>query len=208
MRILITGGAEKLAIGSNRRYIGRIVGLVDYVTMMKAEKLGINIEGGSTKGGGGGRVLIFVKDKFPGAYKGGYALRSHVVWWLNTGEIIGPEFDIHHKKGKLDDRFSQLEKIDHIKHSHYHNPKTVVMVRCRCKKCGKIFRLEQWRLKDKSRGQYCSPGCYQIRERLSTLVSKNCMICGKVYICPPSQVDKRKTCSYKCAVIFRLGRGE
>jgi hypothetical protein len=150
--------------GSNKRYIGRVVGLVDKKTVEKAKAVGIeNIAGGSINKKDK-RVRIFVKGLYPGAHpSGGYALRSRVVWWLNTGEVLhGLEKNIHHKNHvRSDDRFSNLEKIGHHDHTRLHNPKTVEMVERTCIHCLHFFTIERWRLKDESRGRFCSQKCYQ-----------------------------------------------
>lgn len=99
---------------------------------------------------------------YPGAHKGGLALRSRVVWWLHTGEaIVGGELDIHHKnEDRADDHFGNLEKLDHLIHARQHNPKSRVEVLRKCKGCGKEFLIAQWRLKDETRGQFCGQDCY------------------------------------------------
>ncbi len=181
-------------------------GLVDEKTIKKAAAVGIDITGGSINKKDG-RVRIFVKGKVPGTHGSGYALRSRVVWWLNTGEVLigSGDFDIHHKtQNRADDRFDKLEKLDHRKHARHHNPKTVVMVRCECKKCGKIFRLEQWRFKDESRGQYCSQRCYQTRVRTIVRFTKNCEQCGMSFVCLPSH--KRRFCSNACSANHQWSR--
>lgn len=177
-----------------------MIGIVDQKTITKAKAVHVNIAGGSVNKVDG-RVRIFVKGKFPHT-SGGYALRSRVVWWINTGEVLPADIDIHHKdENRTNDSFDNLERMDHIDHAHHHNPKTVVMVECVCKTCNGVFKLEKWRLKEKSRGQYCSQSCYQSRVRPSTLVSIICKECGSPYKVVPSRVDKSHCCSYSCSGI-------
>jgi hypothetical protein len=188
-------------IGSNHRYRGRVVGLVDEATIAKAKAAGIeNIAGGCINKTHE-HVLIYVRGLFPGAHASGYALRSRVVWWLHTGEvIIGREIDVHHdNEDKIDDRLDNLKRLDHPVHSRLHNPKTVEMVERSCGTCGGSFKIEKWRLRDKSRGQFCSQGCYQLREQKKIRVAVSCQECGKSYEVIPSRLDKTKFCSYECA---------
>ncbi len=176
-----------------------MIGLVDDRTRELAVFAGICIVGGNVNKRDG-RVRIFVKRRFPGAHKSGYALRSRVVWWLRTGEIIvGTEIDIHHKNEiRSDDRFENLEKLDHIDHSHYHNPKGLTEVECLCRGCGKTFSVPQWRLKESGRGSFCSQECYQTSPKPSSKVAMICECCGAKYRVPPSQTARRRYCSYSC----------
>lgn len=139
-------------------------GIVDDTTVEKAHELGIWIEGGSISPQHG-HVTVYAKGKYPGLLKSTYALRSHLVWWLNTGEvIISGKYDIHHKNGnKIDDSFDNLEKLSHKEHLHLHNPK--IYADSICQQCNKIFKIVAWRLKDKNRGKFCSQACYQVLKR-------------------------------------------
>lgn len=112
------------------------------------------------------RVILFCRW-FPGAHKSGYALRSRVVWWLHTGEVIkGASENIHHKNGiRSDDRFSNLEKMKHGLHSSHHNASRINNVSRTCKACRKAFDINAWRLKEENRGKFCSQQCYQAYPR-------------------------------------------
>lgn len=147
--------------GSNLRYKNRRIGFVDRKTERLAATLGLNLAGGSINKQHK-HVVLFVRDLFPGSHKSRYALRSRVVWWLRTGEaIIGGDVDIHHKnENKIDDRFSNLKKLDHAEHSKLHNPYGSKLKTRICKHCGDAFHIDSWRLKDKSRGRFCSQRCY------------------------------------------------
>jgi hypothetical protein len=146
--------------GSNNRYIGRKIGLVDELTIQKAALFDLVIAAGSINKNDK-RVRVFVKGVYPDAHKQGYALRSRVVWWLNTGEVVTRGFDIHHKNHvRHDDRFENLEKLPHDKHARHHNSKKVVMVERQCQCCGNSFLIKRFRLKDLSRGRFCSQLCY------------------------------------------------
>ena len=142
-------------------------GLVDSKSVKLGRRVGIDVAGGYLNSNDG-RVRLFVKGKYPGAQpSGGYALRSRVVWWLNTGEVIrGLDFNVHHKNEiRHDDRFSNLEKLvmgDHMRH-HHCDPESLPM--CKCKHCGNPFKINRWRLKEKTRGSFCSQQCYQHHPR-------------------------------------------
>jgi predicted Zn-ribbon and HTH transcriptional regulator len=156
-----------MKIGSNQRYVDRIVGQVDRKTIEKAKGVGIeNIAGGSINKTHK-HVLIFIKGVFPGAHRSGYAMRSRVVWWLNTGEVVvGDKIDIHHDdEDKTNDRFSNLKRLEHLAHAHHHHPKGLHLVQKNCIKCGIAFKIDRWRLKDPSRGRFCSQGCYHAQTR-------------------------------------------
>lgn len=137
-----------------------MIGSVDRKTIRLAKRVGIDIAAGSINKRDG-RVRIFVKGKFPGAHKSGYALRSRVVWWLNTGSVPDKSTDIHHENTvRTDDRFSNLEANDHVAHSRAHNPKGLKAKERICSGCGHPFQIDAWRLKDRTRGQFCSQECY------------------------------------------------
>lgn len=148
---------SSLSMGSRKM---RRVGLVDENTIAKAAAVGINIAGGSINKKDR-RVRVFVKGKFPRTSHG-YALRSRVVWWLNTGELVPANVvDIHHRNtNRSDDRFENLEKRCHIQHGKDHHPKTCQVERT-CLECGVAFTIDRWRLKDPSRGRFCGQDCYQ-----------------------------------------------
>lgn len=173
------------------------VGRVDNKTIKLAAKFGIFIQGGCL-GKEDGRVCTNTNGKFPGA------LRSRIVWWLNTGEVIvGKEIDIHHKNTiKSDDRFSNLEKLDHVKHAHLHNPKGLKLVEFVCAECNNPFKLDGWRARDEGRGKFCSLACYYKHPRKSSNVEKFCIECGASFWTNLARVDIAKYCSYSC-----MGKG-
>lgn len=138
-----------------------MIGLVNKTSLIKAYKLGIDLSGGLPRGQRrSSRIAVFA-NKFPGAHKDGFALRSRVVWWIHTGEIIsGMEFNIHHRNGnRIDDRFRNLKKIKHLEHSKLHNPKQPEVL-CICIVCQNQFSLPQWYLNNPSKGKFCSLKCY------------------------------------------------
>ena len=138
--------------------------MVDSQTRRLAKELGIDMDAGH----------INVKDKrfrlhcgsaYPAADARGYALRARVVWWLNTGELItGLKWNIHHINGeRADDRFCNLEKLDHVAHAREHNPRR--RIKRICKGCKQPFEIKPYRLKEKGRGSYCSQECYHAHPR-------------------------------------------
>ena len=139
---------------------GGMIGLIDHETIELGKRIGLDVSGGSINKRDG-RVRLTAAGKLAGWHS--QPLRSRVVWWLHTGELlVGCEFDIHHRNHvRTDDRFDNLEKIGHIEHAKEHNPSTVVMVERVCRICSGTFQIKQWRLKDPSRGLYCGQACYQ-----------------------------------------------
>ncbi len=142
-----------------------MIGIVDRKTIRLGKDRGIDIAGGCINKKDG-RVRVFVKGKFPGAHKSGYALRSRVVWWLNTGKLLPAKIDAHHKNTiRIDDRFRNIEPKDHVAHSRAHNPKGAAMVNRECVACGGYFMIDRWRLTDPMRGRFCCQKCYHAQAR-------------------------------------------
>jgi hypothetical protein len=154
--------------GQNIRFANRITGQVDSRTIELAKAKGIDcIAGGSiSKKDGRVRVSLAIRtDVFPGSHKNGGCLRSRLVWWLNTGEVIkgnGP-IDIHHKDtNRTNDRFDNLEKIDHFLHGKMHNAdRKTEYIECKCENCGNPFQKKKYRITYNPRsGRFCSQICY------------------------------------------------
>jgi len=104
----------------------------------------------------GGRFLVYRPD-YPRANMDGYAFRSHVVYWLNTGEVPSSKMELHHKnKNKLDDRFENLILLTHSQHQSEHRANWVTIT---CIHCGKTFREHAWRA-SKRNISFCSQKCY------------------------------------------------
>lgn len=164
-RILVTGGAKMRTSGMTpEKYFSKRVGEVDEKSIKLALDLGLNVAGGSL-GKKSGRVMLSTRHIYPGAHANGYALRSRVIWWLNTGEVVDKNTDLHYKnRNKIDDRFENLEKLDHSKHSQLHNSERENKIKCVCKECGIEFFMSQWQV-DGSRGKFCSQDCYHGHKR-------------------------------------------
>jgi len=108
-----------------------------------------------------GRFLVYRPD-YPRAYKGGYAQRAHVVWWLYYDEVHPDEMALHHKNGiKTDDEIDNLELMDHGEHTRFHCSKPGVELIC--ERCERPFRVPAWRIRSRvGRGgtvKFCSNRC-------------------------------------------------
>lgn len=145
----------------------KIPGIINDDLYERAAKMGVALKQG-TLNKYDGRVRMFCR-KFPGTTKSGYALRSRIVWWVYTGEVIpsGCEWNIHHKNhNRADDRIENLEKIKHSDHTHHHHGykgEGVTWATKKCTHCREEFKIDVVRFKDKSspgRGKFCSQECY------------------------------------------------
>lgn len=104
----------------------------------------------------------------------GWAFRSHIVWWLETGQAICHPLAVHHSNhDRLDDRFENLQLMLAGEHTRYHSQK--LLIGCRCETCGEIFFLPQWRING-GRGRWCSVLCarrsQENRSRVSMLAKR------------------------------------
>ena len=82
----------------------------------------------------------------------GYAFRSHIVWWLHTGEVVPKNCVLHHKNGNhKDDSFDNLEVMlyrDHMR-LHYSNS-----INTKCAFCAAAFTYKPSRPR-----KFCSVRC-------------------------------------------------
>ena len=85
--------------------------------------------------------LIVPPKDYPGhLYRGKYALEHRVVWWENTGYLPGPNEDIHHINGqKRDNRFENLELVNHAEHARNHSTIGRTMIKLVCPNCDTIL---------------------------------------------------------------------
>jgi len=145
--------------------------MIDRNSIRLAKLVNINLRNGH-RTGKDGRFMLVKPIGYPACHALGNALRSRVVWWLNTGEALtGLAFHIHHiNHNNTDDRIENLQKISHSDHSKLHATKAGAHVSLKCKGCKNIFTIERWRLKDKcsGRGKYCSQQCYQAQPKSSS----------------------------------------
>ena len=108
-----------------------------------------------------GRFMVYRPD-YPKTYKGGYALRAHVVYWLNTGDVPTHGMELHHKNEiKTDDRFENLVLLTHSEHQTEHKANWITII---CAHCGKEFKEHAWRVAQRN-VKFCSQACYQAKPR-------------------------------------------
>lgn len=140
------------------------VPFVDEETRMRGIERGIDLEKGSLRTVNGRFFLTVSMDLYPGIHNtSNSALRSRVVWWIFTGDIlVGCKFNIHHKnRNRSDDSFSNLEKIGHSEHTRLHHPIGAADVEKKCRQCGSTFTIQRHRLKEIGRGSFCNRICYK-----------------------------------------------
>jgi hypothetical protein len=103
------------------------------------------------------------RPDYPRCFPGGYAKRSHVVWWLETGQVPPLNTALHHLNGdKLDDRFVNLALMAHGAHTREHSRKPRIAVLCNC--CGREFLVAEWKIKT-GKGKFCSRECFNATPR-------------------------------------------
>lgn len=96
------------------------------------------------------------RPDYPKAWSDGYAKRYAVVFWLKTGHCPRQGEALHHKnENTLDDRFCNLELIDHGEHSRRHRLRSPM----RCRACKQLFQCPKGKLTSTRR--YCSFACYR-----------------------------------------------
>ncbi len=107
-----------------------------------------------------GRFRVWLPDH-PRAYEGGYILRAIVAYEAYHKIVVSADMDIHHKDGdRLNDSKENLEMMPHGKHTIHHCRVPEAHIIRVCQQCKKEFTIERWRLKDPSRGRFCSIKCY------------------------------------------------
>ena len=108
-----------------------------------------------------GRFRVYRPD-YPNAYQGGYALRSHVVWWLKTGVVASIDTQLHHKdENKLNDSLSNLILLTHSQHRKIHQGNDVTL---NCEHCLKDFIVKFSRAQERV-VRFCSQSCFHSHPR-------------------------------------------
>ena len=108
-----------------------------------------------------GRFRVYRPD-YPRAYSEGYALRSHVVYWLHTGEPHPDGTELHHKNRiTSDDRFENLIVLTRSAHQIEHKENWILIT---CANCGAQFKEHVWRTKNRNI-RFCSQKCYHLYPR-------------------------------------------
>lgn len=147
-----------------------------------------------------GRFRVFRPD-CPRAYKNGWALRAHVVWWLHHGATHDRMYELHHKDhNRLNDAIDNLIPLTQSAHASLHRAN---LVEHQCIRCGVSFKTHAWR----ARGRlikFCSKKCRDTgprpeRYRRATLACKEC---GEQFVVPKHKKDERVFCSNSCSATF------
>jgi endogenous inhibitor of DNA gyrase (YacG/DUF329 family) len=142
-----------------------------------------------------GRFIVYRPD-YPRAWDNGCALRSHVHWWISTGDVVPVGCNLHHRnEDKLDDRIENLELLGHGEHTALHSrkPPNVLI----CVQCGNSFVASRGRHR-----KFCSQRCYHQAPKDSRRVSMICEECGQSFEVIRSHAKRRRFCSQSCAQTF------
>lgn len=116
--------------------------------------------------------LVKAPSEYPGrTYRGKrrYVYEHHLVWWRNTGEVVGDGFDIHHKnEKKRDNRFSNLERKTHGEHAGEHGAERGTPVELACFTCKAEFTrsgsMHRFKIKIGQTKFFCSRSC-QVKQQ-------------------------------------------
>jgi len=110
-----------------------------------------------------GRFRVWLPTH-PRSYSNGYILRSIVAYEAYHNESVLEEMVIHHIDGNRSNDL--MENLQLMKESDHNRLKQLgAWVDRVCFNCGKDFKIERWRMKDSSRGKFCSQKCYHEKER-------------------------------------------
>jgi len=108
------------------------------------------------------RFRVYRPD-YPRAWEDGYAHRAHIVWWLQTREVVPKDKDLCHldrnSLNDLPDNLLVLSKSDH------HSMDKASFVTRTCKHCDSEFFIKKGRLSEKGRGTFCSQKCFHAEPR-------------------------------------------
>lgn len=112
--------------------------------------------------------MVVAPPDYPGKrYRGRYVYEHQLVWWRNTGEVVGEGFIVHHRNhNKRDNSFENLELRSNSEHVREHNltDRPAKFIELTCAKCGTRFQksLRNYKAKVKKFGQtdfYCNRSC-------------------------------------------------
>ena len=154
-----------------------------------------------------GRFRVYRSD-CPRAYKDGYALRAHVVWWLSKGRAHPRSSALHHKDhNTLNDKLENLVVLNLSQHQSIHRENWVTLT---CQRCHKSFLQHAWRIRERWRTRertvrYCSRQCRDAgprpeRKKRTTLT---CSHCRKFFEVKRHQAHTRRFCSNSCAAKWK-----
>jgi len=153
-----------------------------------------------------GRMRVYRPD-YPGYQLGaGYAMRAHVVWWLNGGEIPKKGMILHHIDGnKLNDNIENLQLLDNGEHTIHHltKPYSEKYVTLICEYCKMPYNKKNSRTnylaKKGKKSRFCSRACLQNGLR-KPRISKECAFCGKEFETEDNKGYRNiRCCSKSCA---------
>lgn len=171
-------------------------------------------------------ILVRAPDNYPGKkYRNKYIYEHHLVWWINTGDIIGADQVIHHKnENKLDNRFENLEVLSRSSHSIHHSTKESSKLELVCPVCNRIFIRRKsdffFRRRNKQLKFYCSRRCSATDISKDKTIAKlawttlKCCECSKDFLIRNSEFRRRTkqkgspnlSCSKNCGYISRNKR--
>jgi hypothetical protein len=96
---------------------------------------------GTIRMSAGPRFIVYRPD-YPKADAYGRAVRAHVVWWLETGQVLPPGYVVHHiNENTLEDHKWNLALLTAKEHSRHHHEKNAPVV-LRCEQCSKDFTVQ------------------------------------------------------------------
>jgi len=158
--VLITGGAvQKLLIGGNHQ-LNNMYKRNENGTFQQIRTVWDlnNFDDGYIDNKG--RFRVWMPDN-PRAYENGYIFRSVVAFEAYHGIPVPSDMNVHHlDANRLNDSKDNLVLMTHRAHSQLHNEGRKTDIKRTCQTCGETFLIKRWRLKDPSRGKYCSQKCY------------------------------------------------
>lgn len=124
-------------------------------------------------------ILVVAPESYPGTkYRGKYCYEHHLVWYLNTGEVLSSEHLIHHKdRNKHNNSFCNLEKQTKAEHVKEHaSEKHLGYLTCYCVVCSRGFTMSVRNFKSRSKENghtdfCCSRSC-QVKKQHRDKVAK------------------------------------
>ncbi len=106
-----------------------------------------------------GRFKVYAPDHHRSG-KHGYVFRSIIACELYNNITIPTTMAVHHKdENRLNDSKENLEVMIFGKHTTLHQRDLSSDIKRICEVCKKEFIIKRWRLKDPTRGKFCSVYC-------------------------------------------------
>lgn len=148
-----------------------------------------------------GRSYFIYPEKGKYYYYNGQEFLHRQVWKDNFG-IIPQGFYVHHKNGnKVDNRISNLELMDKVKHGQMHFTNRIPITK-KCDICKKEFDCKTFRQSNR----FCSNNCKSQWRRDNRLdfVKGLCTRCKKEFSF--NKYELGKYCSHDCSGKARVGK--